>query len=152
MSPYSCPDMISDVDTEETFVSLVYNQFDVDKEIAYVSNAVLDFSDKIEIKLKLKRTNNSIFGYSYGRINYKKSIKFWSKVRSRCKKELKRLRDKGITGKGNLCELSEQDYMTYANYHNQYLNAEDMMHQARFYRNDKHRYNTYMIPVKTELV
>ena len=152
MSPYSCPDMISDVDTEETFVSLVYNQSDADKEIAYVSNVVLDFSDKIEIKLKLKRTNNRIFGYSYGRINYKKSIKFWSKVRSRCKKELKRLRDKGITGKGNLCELPEQDYMTYANYHNQYLNAEDMMHQARFYRNDKHRYNTYMIPVKTKLV
>lgn len=152
MSPYSCPDMISDIDAEETFVSLVYNQSDVDKEIAYISNVVLDFSDKIEIKLKLKRTNNRIFGYSYDRINYKKSIKFWSKVRSRCKKELKRLRDRGITGKGNLCELSEQDYMTYANYHNQYLNAEDMMHQARFYRNDKHRYNTYMIPVKTKLV
>lgn len=152
MSPYSCPDMISDVDTEETFVSLVYNQSDVDKEIAYVSNVVLDFSDKIEIKLKLKRTNNRIFGYSYGRINYKKSIKFWSKVRSRCKKELKRLRDKGISGKNKLSTMTEEQYMTYANYHNQYLNAEDMMHQARFYRNDKHRYNTYMIPVKTELV
>ena len=152
MSLYSCPGMISDVDTEETFVSLVYNQSDIDKDIAYVSNVVLDFSNKIEIKLKLKRTNTHIFGYSYGRINYKKSIKFWSNVRSRCKKELKRLRDRGITGKGNLCKLSEQDYMTYANYHNQYLNAEDMMHQARFYRNDKHRYNTYMIPVKTDLV
>lgn len=149
MSPYSCPDMISDVDAEESFVSLVYNQSDVDKEIAYISNVVLDFSDKIEIKLKLKRTNSRIFGYSYGRINYKKSIKFWSKVRSKCKKELKRLRDRGITGRGNLCELSEQDYMTYANYHNQYLNAEDMMHQARFYRKDK--YNTHIIQVTNVL-
>lgn len=150
MSPYSCPDMISDVDTEETFVSLVYNQSDVDKEIAYVSNVVLDFSDKIEIKLKLKQDNRHIFGYSFGRINYKKSIKFWSKVRSRCKKELKRLRDKGITGKGNLSKLTSEQYMTYANYHNQYLNAEDMMHQARFYRKDK--YNTYKVLVKTEII
>lgn len=151
MSPYSCPDLICDLDAEESFVSLVYNQSDVDKEIAYASNVVLDCSDKIEIKLKLKRTNNRIFGYSYGRINYKKSIKFWSRVRSRCKKELKRLNDRGINGKGNLCRLIPEQYMTWANYHNQYLNAEDMMHQARFYRNDKHRYNTYMIPVTTVL-
>ena len=54
MSPDMCPDMICDLDAEETFVSLVYNQSDVDKEIAYISNVVLDFSDKIEIKLRLK--------------------------------------------------------------------------------------------------
>ena len=153
MSPYSCPDFICDLDADETsFVSLVYNQSEVDKEIAYISNVVLDFSDKIEIKLKLKRTNSRIFGYSYGRINYKKSIKFWSKVRSHCKKELKRLRDRGIKGRGNLCELSEQDYMTWANYHNQYLNAEDMLKQSRFYRKDKHRYNTDSVPITFEKV
>ena len=145
MSPDMCPDMICDIDAEETFVSLDYKQDDIDKEFAYISNVVLDFSDKIEIKLKLKRINKHIFGYSYGKINYKKSIKFWSKVRSRCKKELKRLRDRGITGKGNLCRLTPEQYMTWANYHNQYLNAEDMMHQARFYRKDK--YNTHMIQV-----
>ena len=151
MSPYSCPDMISDVDFEETFVSLEYKQDDIDKEYAY-NKMLYDFEEKIEIKLRLRRDHPHIFGYADGRINYKQSIKFWSKVRSRCKKELKRLRDRGITGKGNLCELSSEDYMTYANYHNAYLNAEDMMHQARFYRNAKNRYNTYMIPVKTELV
>lgn len=145
MSPYSCPDMISDIDAEETFVSLVYNQSDVDKEIAYISNVVLDFSDKIEIKLKLKQDNRHIFGYSYGRINYKKSIKFWSRVRSRCKKELKRLNDRGINGKGNLCRLTSEQYMTWANYHNQYLNAEDMMNQVRFMR--KNKYQEYKLMV-----
>ena len=150
MSPDMCPDMICDIDAEDSeFVSLKYEQDDIDKEIAYCKQ-IYDFSDKIEIKLKLKRDNRHIFGYSFGRINYKKSIKFWSKVRSHCKKQLKRLRDKGITGEGNLCKLTSEQYMTYANYHNQYLNAEDMMHQARFYRKDK--YNTYMVLVKTELV
>lgn len=148
MSPYSCPDLICDLDAEESFVSLDYKQSDIDKELAY-SKVMWDFSDKIEIKLKLKQDNRHIFGYSFGRINYKKSIKFWSKVRSRCKKELKRLRDKGITGKGNLCRLTPEEYMTYANYYNAYLNAEDMMHQVRFYRKDK--YGTYMIPVTTDL-
>ena len=149
MSPYMCPDLICDLDTEDSaFVSLDYKQSDIDKEFAYCKQ-LYDFSDKIEIKLKLKHDNRHIFGYSFGRINYKKSIKFWSKVRSRCKKELKRLRDKGITGKDNLSKLTSEQYMTYANYHNQYLNAEDMMHQARFYRKDK--YNTYMIPVTTDL-
>ena len=148
MSPYSCPDLICDLDAEESFVSLDYKQSDIDKELAYCKQ-VCDFSDKIEIKLKLKQDNRHIFGYSFGRINYKKSIKFWSRVRSRCKKELKRLRDRGITGKGNLCRLKPEEYMTYANYHNQYLNAEDMMNQVRFYRKDK--YSTYMIPVTTDL-
>lgn len=143
-----CSDLICDIDAEESFVSLDYKQSDVDKTIAYNTN-VLDFTDKIEIKLKLKQDNRHIFGYSDGRINYKQSIKFWSRVRSRCKKELKRLRDRGITGKGNLCRLTPEEYMTYTNYHNQYLNAEDMMHQARFYRKDK--YNTYIIPVTTDL-
>lgn len=150
MSPDMCPDMICNVDAEETFVSLEYTQDDINKEYAY-SKELWDFEEKIEIKLRLRRDCPHIFGYAYGRINYKKSIKFWSKVRSRCKKELKRLNDRGINGKGNLCRLTPEQYMTYANYHNQYLNAEDMTHQARFYRNDKHRYNTYMIPVTIDL-
>ena len=149
MSPDMCPDLICDLDAEDSeFVSLKYKQSDIDKEFAY-NVKMWEFTDKIDIKLRLKRENNHIFGYSYGKINYKKSIKFWSRVRSRCKKELKRLRDKGITDKGNLCKLTSEQYMTYANYHNQYLNAEDMMHQARFYRKDK--YNMYMVPVTTDL-
>ena len=151
MSPYACPDFISDVDATETFVSLDYKQDEINKEIAYAEH-LWDFTKQIEIKLKLRRDNSHIFGYADGRINYKKSIKFWSKIRSRCKKELKRLNDRGINGKGNLCRLTSEQYMTWANYHNQYLNAEDMMHQARFYRNAKNRYNTYMIHAKTELV
>lgn len=142
------PDLICDIDAEESFVSLDYMQLDINKEFAYCKQ-LYDFSDKIDIKLRLKRENKHIFGYSFGKINYKKSIKFWSRVRSRCKKELKRLRDKGITGKGNLCRLTPEQYMTYASYHNQYLNAEDMMNQVRFYRKDK--YGTYMIPVTTDL-
>lgn len=144
MNPDMCPDLICDIDAEESFVSLDYKQSDIDKEIAYCKQ-IYDFSDKIEIKLKLKQDNKHIFGYSFGRINYKKSIKFWSRVRSHCKKELKRLRDKGITGKGNLCRLTSEEYMTYANYHNQYLNAEDMMHQVRFMR--KNKYQEYKLMV-----
>ena len=148
MSPDMCPDLICDLDADESFISIEYKQSDIDKEIAY-SKKVWDFSDKIEIKLNLKQDNRHIFGYSFGRINYKKSIKFWSRVRSRCKKELKRLRDRGITRKGNLCHLTPEEYMTYANYYNQYLNAKDMMNQIRFYR--KNKYSTYMIPVTTDL-
>ena len=150
MSPDMCPDMICNMDADNTsFVSLDYKQDDIDKEFAY-TKAMWDNTNNVLIKLRLINVNNRIFGYANGKINYKQSIKFWSRVRSKCKKELKRLRDRGITGKGNLCELSEQDYMTWANYHNQYLNAEDMMHQARFYRKDK--YGTHKVLVTTEIV
>ena len=143
MSPYSCPDMISDVDLEESFISFNYKPNDIDP----YTQSVLDFSDKIEIKLRLKRDNKHkrILGYSDGRINYKKSIKFWSRVRSNCKKELKRLRNK-IFNKTYFNKATKEDYMLYITYDRLYLNAEDMMHQARFYRKDK--YQTYMIPVK----
>ena len=144
MSPYSCPDFIFDIDAEESFVSLDYKQLDINKEFAYCKQ-LYDFSDKIDIKLRLKRENKHIFGYSFGRINYKKSIKFWSEVGSRCKKELKRLRDRGITGEGNLCRLTPEQYTTWANYHNQYLNAEDMMNQVRFMR--KNKYKEYKLMV-----
>lgn len=144
-----CPDMICDLDAEETFVSLDYTQDDINKAYAY-NKAIWDNTNNIMIKLRLVNVNNRIFGYANGKINYKKSIKFWSKVRSRCKKELKRLNDRGINGKGNLCRLTPEQYMTYANYHNQYLNAEDMMHQARFYRKD--RYGTYKVLVTNEIV
>ena len=149
MSPDMCPDMISDIDFEETFVSLDYTQDDINKIYAY-NKAIWDNTNNIMIKLRLVNVNNRIFGYANGKINYKKSIKFWSRVRSRCKKELKRLNDRGINGKGNLCRLTPEQYTTWANYHNQYLNAEDMMHQVRFYRKDK--YNTHMIQVTFEKV
>ena len=121
---------------------LEYTQDDIDKKI-------WDNFNNIMIKLRLINVNKRIFGYANGRINYKKSIKFWSKVRSRCKKELKRLNDRGINGKGNLCRLTQEQYMTYANYHNQYLIAEDMMRQARFYRKDK--YGIHKVLVTTDL-
>ena len=145
MSPDMFPDMICDLDAEDSeFVSLKYKQSDIDKEFAYTQK-MWDFTKTIEIKLKLRRDNRRIFGYSDNRINYKKSIKFWSKVRSRCKKELKRLRDIGITGEGNLCHLTPEQYTTWANYHNQYLNAEDMIHQVRFMR--KNKYQEYKLVV-----
>ena len=73
MSPDMCPDLICDLDAEDSeFVSLKYKQSDIDKEFAY-NVKMWEFTDKIDIKLRLKRENNHIFGYSYGKINYKKS-------------------------------------------------------------------------------
>jgi len=146
MSPYMCPDLICDIDAEDSsYVFLEYKQSDIDKEFAYNSK-MWEFTDKIDIKLRLKRENKHIFGYSYGKINYKKSIKFWSRVRSHCKKELKRLKDKGINSKTDFSTITSEEYMTYANYHNQYLNAEDMMNQVRFMR--KNKYQEYKLNVK----
>lgn len=140
-----CPDLICDIDTEDSsYISLKYKQSDIDKEFAYNAE-ILEFTDKIDIKLRLKRENKHIFGYSYGKINYKKSIKFWSRVRSRCKKELKRLKDKGINSKTNFSTITSEEYMTFANYYNQYLNAEDMMNQVRFMR--KNKYQEYKLSV-----
>lgn len=145
MSPNMCPDLICDIDTEDSsYISLKYKQSDIDKEFAYNAE-ILEFTDKIDIKLRLKRENKHIFGYSYGKINYKKSIKFWSRVRSRCKKELKRLKDKGINSKTNFSTITSEEYMTFANYYNQYLNAEDMMNQVRFMR--KNKYQEYKLSV-----
>ena len=140
-----CPDLICDLDAEDSsYISLKYKQSDIDKEFAYNAE-ILEFTDKIDIKLRLKRENKHIFGYSYGKINYKKSIKFWSRVRSRCKKELKRLKDKGINSKTNFSTITSEEYMTFANYYNQYLNAEDMMHQVRFMR--KNKYQEYKLSI-----
>ena len=145
MSPDMCPDLICDLDAEDSsYISLKYKQSDIDKEFAYNAE-ILEFTDKIDIKLRLKRENKHIFGYSYGKINYKKSIKFWSRVRSRCKKELKRLKDKGINSKTNFSTITSEEYMTFANYYNQYLNAEDMMHQVRFMR--KNKYQEYKLSI-----
>lgn len=141
-----CPDLICDIDAEDSsYAFLEYKQLDIDKEFAYNSK-IWEFTDKIDIKLRLKRENKHIFGYSYGKINYKKSIKFWSRVRSHCKKELKRLKDKGINRKADFSTITSEEYMTYANYYNQYLNAEDMMNQVRFMR--KNKYQEYKLNVK----
>ena len=70
MSPDMCPDLICDVDAEDfSYVFLEYKQSDIDKEFAYNSK-MWEFTDKIDIKLRLKRENKHIFGYSYGKINY----------------------------------------------------------------------------------
>ena len=140
-----CPDLICNIDSEDSsYVFLEYKQSDIDQEFAYNSK-MWEFIDKIDIKLRLKRENKHIFGYSYGKINYKKSIKFWSRVRSHCKKELKRLKDKGINRKTDFSTITSEEYMTFANYYNQYLNAEDMMNQVRFMR--KNKYQEYKLMV-----
>ena len=140
-----CPDLICNIDAEDSsYVFLEYKQSDIDQEFAYNSK-MWEFTDKIDIKLRLKRENKHIFGYSYGKINYKKSIKFWSRVRSRCKKELKRLKDKGINRKIDFSTITSEEYMTFANYYNQYLNAEDMMNQIRFMR--KNKYQEYKLRI-----
>lgn len=145
MSPDMCPDLICNIDSEDSsYVFLEYKQSDIDQEFAYNSK-MWEFTDKIDIKLRLKRENKHIFGYSYGKINYKKSIKFWSRVRSRCKKELKRLKDKGINLKTDFSTITSEEYMTFANYYNQYLNADDMMNQVRFMRKDKYQEYKLMV-------
>lgn len=122
MSPYSCPDFICDLDAEDSeFVSLKYKQSDIDKTLAYCTNVELDGisinetpleledhsklskqeieackTQEFNIKLKTKPCNCSICRHDYTKIGIKKSIKWNSKMYNYYKKELKKLRDKGI--------------------------------------------------------
>ena len=58
MSPDMCPDMICNMDADNTsFVSLDYKQDDIDKEFAY-TKAALDNTNNIMIKLHLINVNN----------------------------------------------------------------------------------------------
>lgn len=126
MSPYSCPDFICDLDVEGTsFVSLDYKQSDIDKTVAYCTNFQFD--------LKFM-TLPGIYGYCYGQINYKQSIKYWSRERAKYKKLMKKLRDCGLKG----CNQ-------YNDYEHLYFNAEDMMNQVRFMR--KNKYQEYKLKV-----
>ena len=126
MSPYMCPDLICDIDAEESFVSLEYKQDDVDKEVAYCTNFQFD--------LKFT-TLPGIYGYCYGQINYKQSIKFWSRQRNKYKHLMKKTVDMHL-----------KDNPIYTHYKQKFFNAEDMMNQVRFMR--KNKYQEYKLNVQ----
>lgn len=125
MSPYSCPDFICNLDAEESFVSLSYKQDNIDKEFAYCTD--------VELNLLLLE-NKGIYGFCYGRINYKQSIKYWSRERAKYKKLMKKLKDHHLKG----CNQ-------YNDYERLYFNSEDMMNQVRFMR--KNKYQEYKLKV-----
>ena len=126
MSPYSCPDFICDLDAEDSeFVSLKYEQSDIDKEFAYCTD--------IELNLLLLE-NKGIYGFCCGKINYKQSIKYWSRERNKYKHLMKKLKDHHLKG----CNQ-------YNDYERLYFNAEDMMNQVRFMR--KNKYQEYKLMV-----
>jgi len=127
MSPYSCPDFICDIDAEDSeFVSLKYKQSDIDKAFAYCTNIELDI---------LRVNKHGIYGFCFGKINYKQSIKHWSRERAKYKKLMKKLKDYHLKG----CNQ-------YNDYEHLYFNAEDMMNQVRFMR--KNKYKEYKLNVK----
>lgn len=121
-----CPDMICNMDADNTsFVSLDYKQDDIDMEMAYCTNY------QIDCKLVNKK---GIYGYCYGQINYKQSIKFWSRERNKYKHLMKKTVD---------MHLKDNDI--YKHYKQQFFNAEDMMNQVRFMRQNK--YQEYKLKV-----
>lgn len=127
MSPDMCPDLICDLDAEDyDFVSLKYKQSDIDKTLAYCTNMELDI---------LRVNKDGIYGFCYGKINYKQSIKYWSKERAKYKKLMKKLKDHHLKG----CNQ-------YNDYEHLYFNAEDMMNQVRFMR--KNKYQEYKLNVQ----
>jgi hypothetical protein len=129
MSPYSCPDMICDIDAEDSeFVSLKYEQSDIDRTIAYCTS--YEYDTKFSLLVYMK----GIYGYCDGKINYKQSIKYWSRNRAKYKKLMKKLKDHHLKG----CNQ-------YNDYEHLYLNSEDMMNQVRFMR--KNKYQEYKLRV-----
>lgn len=132
MSPYSCPDFICDIDAEDSeFVSLKYKQDDIDKTVAYIDNN--DY-ENLTINFYIA-DKKGIYGFCFGKINYKQSIKYWSRERAKYKKLMKKLKDHHLKG----CNQ-------YNDYENLYFNSEDMMNQVRFMR--KNKYKEYKLNVK----
>ena len=131
MSPYSCPDFICDIDAEDSeFVSLKYKQDDIDKTVAYIDNN--DY-ENLTINFYIA-DKKGIYGFCSGKINYKQSIKYWSRERAKYKKLMKKLKDHHLKG----CNQ-------YKDYEHLYFNAEDMMNQVRFMR--KNKYQEYKLIV-----
>ena len=127
MSPDMCPDLICDIDAEDSeYVSLKYKQSDIDKTLAYCTN--------VELNLLLLE-NKGIYGFCYGKINYKQSIKYWSRERNKYKHLMKKLKDNHL-----------KDSNKYNDYQHLYFNAEDMMNQVRFMR--KNKYQEYKLNVQ----
>ena len=127
MSPDMCPDLICDIDAEDSsYVSLKYKQSDIDKTLAYCTD--------VELNLLLLE-NKGIYGFCYGKINYKQSIKYWSRERNKYKHLMKKLKDNHLKG----CNQ-------YEDYKHLYFNAEDMMNQVRFMR--KNKYQEYKLNVQ----
>jgi hypothetical protein len=132
MSPYSCPDFICDLDAEDSeFVSLKYKQDDIDKTVAYIDNN--DY-ENLTINFYIA-DKKGIYGFCSGKINYKQSIKYWSRERAKYKKLMKKLKDNHLKG----CNQ-------YNDYENLYFNSEDMMNQVRSMR--KNKYQEYKLNVK----
>lgn len=132
MSPYSCPDFICDLDAEDSeFVSLKYKQDDIDKTVAYIDNN--DY-ENLTINFYIA-DKKGIYGFCSGKINYKQSIKYWSRERAKYKKLMKKLKDHHLKG----CNQ-------YNDYEHLYFNSEDMMNQVRFMR--KNKYQEYKLNVK----
>lgn len=131
MSPYSCPDFICDIDAEDSeFVSLKYKQDDIDKTVAYIDNN--DY-ENLTINFYIA-DKKGIYGFCSGKINYKQSIKYWSRERAKYKKLMKKLKDHHLKG----CNQ-------YNDYEHLYFNSEDMMNQVRFMR--KNKYQEYKLMV-----
>lgn len=127
MSPDMCPDLICDIDAEDSeYISLKYKQSDIDKTLAYCAD--------VELNLLLLE-NKGIYGFCYGKINYKQSIKYWSRERNKYKHLMKKLKDNHLKG----CNQ-------YNDYEHLYFNAEDMMNQVRFMR--KNKYQEYKLNVQ----
>lgn len=130
MSPDMCPDMICDINAEESFVSLKYKQDDIDKTVAYIDNN--DY-ENLTINFYIV-DKKGIYGFCSGKINYKQSIKYWSRERAKYKKLMKKLKDYHLKG----CNQ-------YNDYEHLYFNAEDMMNQVRSMR--KNKYQEYKLMV-----
>jgi len=128
MSPYSCPDFICDIDSTDEYVQLSYKQSDNDKTMAYCTS--YEYDTKFSLLVYMK----GIYGYCDGKINYKQSIKYWSRIRNKYKKKMKKLVDVGLKNTNR-----------YNDYQHLYFNAEDMMNQVRFMR--KNKYQEYKLRV-----
>lgn len=87
-----CPDMINDIYISEDEVQL-HNQIpDSVLEQYKQINACKEFT----LNLKLKKCHCELCRHDYKKIGIKKSIKWNSKMYNYYKKELKKLRDRGI--------------------------------------------------------
>lgn len=125
MSPGMCSDIICDIDAEDSeFVSLKYKQDDIDKTVVYI-----DDNDYENLTINFYIAGKKgIYGFCRGKINYKQSIKYWSRERARYKKLMKKLKDHHLKG----CNQ-------YNDYGCLYFNSEDMMNQVRLMRKNKYQ-------------
>lgn len=126
MSPDMCPDLICNIDAKDpSYISLKYKQSDINKILTCWSNIELD---------TLIENKKGIYGFCCGKINYKQSIKYWSRERAKYKKLMKKLKDHHLKG----CNQ-------YNDYEHLYFDAKHTMNQVRFMR--KNKYQEYKLNV-----